>query len=281
MVVAIPNATTTTLTVVTAQALNVGSYTLVATNIAGSTTSNPATLTLSLSPNFTTQPTSQSVPPGTIAAFTANATSATPITYQWRKDGVVIPGATSSTLVVNNVQAVNLGNYTVVATKRSWLDYQRQLPRSHFWFPPGFTTQPASQNVTPGTNVTFTGAVTGTVSTTYQWQKDGVAIPGATSATLTLNNVQAVNLGSYTMVATNTAGSTTSSAAVLGFTLSNAGHLINLSIRSNAGTGAQVLIVGVVIGGLNTTGCETRAYSRSRPDIGDLRKCRDFLRTQA
>ena len=79
--------------------------------------------------------------------------------------------------------------------------------------PPVFTTQPQSQTVTTGANVTFTATASG--SPTYQWWKDGVPLSGATLSTVTIVLVTAANAGTYTVVATNSAGSTTSNAATL------------------------------------------------------------------
>ena len=80
--------------------------------------------------------------------------------------------------------------------------------------PPAITTQPASQSVTAGSNVTFSVAASGN-PTGYQWSFAGTAISGATSATLALNSVQAGNAGSYSVVVSNAFGSVTSSAATL------------------------------------------------------------------
>ena len=89
---------------------------MVATNSAGTATSNPATLTVNVVPVFTTQP--QSVPAfvGSTISFTAAATSSTTITYQWQKDGINIPGATSPTLTFANVALTDAGSYAVIAT---------------------------------------------------------------------------------------------------------------------------------------------------------------------
>src|SRR5205807_4073332 len=50
---------------------------------------------------------------------------------------------------------------------------------------PIFTTQPANQTVTVGQTAAFTVVATGTAPLSYQWQKNGTAITGATSATYT------------------------------------------------------------------------------------------------
>ena len=64
-----------------------------------------------------------------------------------------------------------------------------------------------------GETVSFT--VGATNATTFQWTKDGNPLPGATNATLTLVNVQPVNIGDYRVVVGNAAGSVTSSVAAL------------------------------------------------------------------
>jgi hypothetical protein len=81
---------------------------------------------------------------------------------------------------------------------------------------PTFTTQPQSQNVIAGNSVTFTATAIGLPNPTYQWKFNGVNISGATSSTYTKSNVQSTDVGNYTVVASNSAGSVTSATAVLG-----------------------------------------------------------------
>ncbi len=80
---------------------------------------------------------------------------------------------------------------------------------------PVITLNPVSQTVPDGANVTFTANATGTPTPTWQWYKNGVAIGGATSASLVLNSVTALNDGSYAAKATNTNGFSVSSGAIL------------------------------------------------------------------
>lgn len=79
---------------------------------------------------------------------------------------------------------------------------------------PTITTQPTSQTVSAGANVSFSVTATGT-GLMYQWRKDGTAISGATSATLSLTNVQTTATGNYSVVVSNDGGSVTSSNAML------------------------------------------------------------------
>ena len=70
-------------------------------------------------PLITTQPASQQVVAGQTAGFTVGAWSMTAVGYQWRFQGLPIPGATLPTLMVPNVQATNTGVYDVVVTNRN------------------------------------------------------------------------------------------------------------------------------------------------------------------
>ncbi len=81
---------------------------------------------------------------------------------------------------------------------------------------PTITTQPASQTVTAGQTATFTVVAAGTSPLSYQWQKNGAAIPGATSPNYTTPATTAADNGAqFVVVVSNTAGSISSSAATL------------------------------------------------------------------
>ncbi len=80
---------------------------------------------------------------------------------------------------------------------------------------PAIVSQPASQTVDAGSNVTLSVTASGSPAPTYQWLKDGVAINGATGASLTFLPVKLGNAGTYAVVVTNSVSSTTSSNAVL------------------------------------------------------------------
>ena len=79
--------------------------------------------------------------------------------------------------------------------------------------PPVFARQPQNQCVAAGLSVTLNVAVSGSPEPTLKWQKNGVDIGGATSSTLAFAPVSASDAGNYRVVATNPAGSATSSVA--------------------------------------------------------------------
>ena len=80
---------------------------------------------------------------------------------------------------------------------------------------PTVTSQPTSQTVCNGDNVTFNITATGDATITYQWQFNGSNISGATSNTYTVNSVTSTNAGDYTCYMVNGCGNTTSNTATL------------------------------------------------------------------
>jgi hypothetical protein len=80
---------------------------------------------------------------------------------------------------------------------------------------PTFTLQPANSLAGLGETVKLQVMTSGTLPITYQWQRDGVALPGATADVLTIPAVTFGQAGRYKVVATNTYGRATSEEAVL------------------------------------------------------------------
>ena len=103
---------------------------------------------------------------------------------------------------------------------------------------PAITTQPQSQTVVAGANVTFSVSVTGSAPFTYQWRYNGTNIAGATSPTLGLNNVQPLQAGSYSVVVTNVAGTVTSANANLTVTCSYALSASSAAFGASGGSGS-------------------------------------------
>jgi hypothetical protein len=73
----------------------------------------------------------------------------------------------------------------------------------------------STATVTVGQTATISVTANGTLPFTYQWYKDGVAVAGATSASLVLSPVSTTSAGTYTARVTNSAGNTTSDNGVL------------------------------------------------------------------
>jgi len=80
---------------------------------------------------------------------------------------------------------------------------------------PTITTQPQSQTVNINSSVTFSVVASSTLTLTYQWYFNCVAVSGATGSSLTINPVASTNTGVYYVMVTNSAGSVQSSNAIL------------------------------------------------------------------
>ena len=93
-----------------------------------------------------------------------------------------------------------------------YLGFRSVLPHSDL---PVITVQPLDRSVGRGGSITFNVIATGGTPLYYQWQKNGVNIPSATGASLTLTNVQPANVGYYSVIVSNGLGIITSRSAHL------------------------------------------------------------------
>ena len=116
--VAINGATAATYTINFPVPTDSGSYTVTVANSSGSVISRAALLTVTFptAPSITTQPSAATVTVGSAASFSIVASGTAPFSYQWRKDGVAISGATSSTYTIGSTSTSDAGSYTVVVT---------------------------------------------------------------------------------------------------------------------------------------------------------------------
>ncbi len=96
---------------------------------------------------------------------------------------------------------------------------------------PTITTQPQSQTVIAGTNVSFSVAATGNPPPGYQWLFNSSPISGATNSTYLRTNVQPIDAGAYSVIVSNTLGSTNSASAML---------TVNYSLTVNTSAGGSV-----------------------------------------
>lgn len=210
----ISGATNATLALANVTAADSASYFATVSNAVGSASSGAATLTVLTPPSITTQPTNTTVVQGNNASFTIGISGTAPLNLQWRLNGNVIPGATSNVLTLASVSTNDAGNYSVIATNIVG-SITSAVATLTVFVPPSILTQPADVTVTAGSLASFSVAASGTAPLTYQWRKNSVNLPGATSATLTLATVSATNAGNYSVVIANAAGNIVSSNAVL------------------------------------------------------------------
>ncbi len=118
---------------------------------------------------------------------------------------------------------------------------------------PAVALAPQPHAAITGTTLELTVSATGTGPFAYQWFKDGAPLAGATAATLTLPAVTSAHTGNYAVAITNTLGTVLSPPAAV--TVRGPGdpiltpRLVNLSVRTTAGTGDRTLIVGFYVAG--------------------------------
>ena len=185
-------------------------------NAYGTVTSSNATLTVITAPTVSTQPIDQTVTAGQTASFSVVASGSAPFTYQWRKNGSNISGATSSSYTTPVTSSADHGAvYSVVVGNNAGTATSGNATLTVITAP-AISTQPAAQSVVVGQTASFSVTATFTGPTTYQWRKNGSNISGATSSTYTTPvTVIGDNGAVFTVVVSNSAGTATSSSATL------------------------------------------------------------------
>lgn len=263
-------------------------------------------------PTFSVQPVSQTIASGSTVVFSATATSASSVNYQWYLNGATISGATGSTLLISGAKAANAGSYTCIATNgngsaTSAAATLTVVNSSNVGRLTNISTRAA---VGTGANVLIAGFVVGGAGTSGSEsvlirgtgpELAGLGVSGTLpDPQLTLFNAQSVQiaqntgwagnplivsadaaLGAYPLVLTPTpskdsalyqanpglpagaysaqvAGASGDSGVALielydatpaGTYAPTSPRLINISSRAVVGTGSNVLIAGIVVGG--------------------------------
>lgn len=192
-----------------------GDYAVIARNAAGATTSNVATLTVNAPPVITVQPQSQLAVLGAPLTLSVAATGTPAPTYTWRRNGAVIAGATGPTFTLPAFQASDAGTYTAQAANAGGSATSTGAIVTLQAVAPAFTRDPFPLNAIIGLPAQLSAIASGIPVPAYQWFKNGVAIPRATSNVLSIPSVRVEDTGAYTVTATNSAGRATSEPAAL------------------------------------------------------------------
>lgn len=211
------------LTLNSVRANQAGDYQCLVMNPYGAVLSSVATLSVLIPAEIFVQPLSQTNRvmvngvPGTNIYFTnitfsVQASSSSPITYQWQFNGTDIPGATAPSYFLPIITNSNEGFYRVRVTDAlgsiySQDAYLRVLTRSYVVNPAG----PMQITAVAGENITIGAETVGTLPIGYRWRK---MTPGGTSVAITrvlnsntdyftVSNVSISLTGSWALILSN------------------------------------------------------------------------------
>lgn len=261
----------------------------IVSNAAGPTTSNAATLTVTISaPGISQQPANTGVVAGQTATFSITASGAAPLQYQWQlkvaSSGFVtfldIAGATSRTYTTAATVLTDSGNqYRCVVTNQagSATSNPGTLTVTAAVVAPAIVQNPSDITVVVGQTADFRITASGTQPLSYQWQ---TAAPGSTS----FSNISGATSASFTTAATtlpmsgqqyrcrvtNSRGTATSSPAVLTATLVLNPPVIVVQPQNITVPAAQNVSFQVVANGSQPMAYQWQMLIPGDPDFTDI-----------
>lgn len=167
-------------------------------------------------PSITTNPSDQTVKQGQPATFNVAASGSAPLNYQWQRNMVNIPGATSPSYLIASTALADNGAKFRCVVSNSFSAATSSEATLTVTAPPNITSQPADQTVTQGQPATFGVGAGGSTPLNYQWQRNTVNIAGANSPNYTIASATlADNSAQFRCVVTNSFGNATSNEATL------------------------------------------------------------------
>ncbi|MEZ5458251.1 MAG: hypothetical protein R3E65_02625 [Steroidobacteraceae bacterium] len=198
-------------------------------------------------PTIFQQPRDRSAFENQTGYFDVGVEGATPLSYQWLRNGVAIAGATGPTYTTPLLTPADNGarfSITITNDKGSVTSDEATLTVLP---PPSITTSPTSQTVAVGATATFTVTATGE-GLSYQWRRDDQPIAGANAATFTTAATVAGDDGAvFTVDVGNGAGFVTSAAATL--TVQAAAAIATQPLSQTVAVGDAVVFAVAATGG--------------------------------
>jgi len=203
----IPGATSPTLTIPNATLADEGLYRVSVSDAISTAPSDEARLTVGIVPFVTQQIQGRIVAEGSPVTLQLSVRgNPTPFGYRFRRTGVnltnVVGSQTTAAVTLPSVRTNEAGTYTVIVTNAA--SFQPGVLSSNAYLT--VVVPPTNQVADAGANVTFSVAVFGTATNTYQWRFNGSDLPGATSSTLVVSNAQASGIYSVVVNATANPG---------------------------------------------------------------------------
>jgi hypothetical protein len=165
-------------------------------------------------PSIVSSPQTGQVGAGGTITLGVEVTSDTSVSFQWRFNGIPLPGATFSTLTLPNFQANNVGAYDVIVGNAGGILFSQSAFLS-LAFPPTILVQAQSISVTVNQPVSFQVSAEGTPPLTYQWSVGATPIEGANHPIFSIPSATTSNQGNYRVSVSNAAGTVTSTSALL------------------------------------------------------------------
>lgn len=194
---------------------DVGSYRCMVSNLHGAVFTNPATLTVVSPPVLVSPLTATSVTVNEGQTFTTSVSvQGLFLTYQWRRDGLNIPDATSPTLTISNLTESFNGDYTCRVANAAG-NLVTPAVTLLVVTPPVIVDHPTDTLVNQGDPATLSINASGPLLT-YQWWQNGLPVSGATRSSYTIPSMSLTTLGRYYCRVSNSAGTVTSRFALAG-----------------------------------------------------------------
>lgn len=163
-------------------------------------------------PSIVTQPASHEGCAGLPVTLTIVADGTPPLSYQWRRAGVDIPGANAADFSIGSPVAVDSDSYDCVVTNACSFIVSDAATVTIF-SPPTIVNPPRDAVLCEGQAATLSVTATGTGPLAYQWRFNGENIDGATDRELEIADPNAADAGEYDCVVTNLCGSITTDVA--------------------------------------------------------------------
>ena len=227
-------------------------------NSGGSSTGGTPT---AVAPAITRQPANAVAALGTQATFSVGVTGTPPLTYQWLRNGAVIPGATGTGYTTQTTTSADNGaEFSVIVSNVAGSVTSSTalltVVGASGAAAPVVTTQPANQTVSLGRQATFVVAASGSAPLTYQWRRNGAAISGATAASYTTPAVTSADNGAqFAVTVSNTTGSISSNNAQLTVTGTTPGGGTDVVTYKNdvSRTGQNLTETTLTLANVNST----------------------------